>query len=411
MESSRFPYFVTLFIAVVLQYVPNEKSTPKRPLENVCDYDRNILCPECVSSDMECNKIDDLFKLQDDNVFNIINNIFNSHTTRIGTIVQENKLAVMKHLNRDNTIEKLLQEYCDAYSLTKQNCRWAQHDGSVDRAKEFITTSILDSARVEGCIFCPATNNRQSLQRFLSLFESTDNELWNLLAVRTNIEPLLIKLLTNYHDGPPFYVPKLLHTFGFSIIESYAGKTLEHYYDFPLVTRMRIAAELIKAAFKFTEGIHGFRVFLTDINPDNVVVNVKNDSKQVYVSIVDLDNVILLDSWAETFVTNNTHHVHSKIECNGCFAYVQEDVCRYQNSDLNLFATCQLLLENLNGHYAKGLLHYESNAEAFPVLGEASKMLQNLLTECVYCHPPDCQNRSHILKDMLHIIDQTIIQS
>ncbi|XP_041782760.1 uncharacterized protein LOC121599201 isoform X2 [Anopheles merus] len=381
MESSRFPYFVTLFIAVVLQYVPNEKSTPKRPLEN------------------------------DDNVFNIINNIFNSHTTRIGTIVQENKLAVMKHLNRDNTIEKLLQEYCDAYSLTKQNCRWAQHDGSVDRAKEFITTSILDSARVEGCIFCPATNNRQSLQRFLSLFESTDNELWNLLAVRTNIEPLLIKLLTNYHDGPPFYVPKLLHTFGFSIIESYAGKTLEHYYDFPLVTRMRIAAELIKAAFKFTEGIHGFRVFLTDINPDNVVVNVKNDSKQVYVSIVDLDNVILLDSWAETFVTNNTHHVHSKIECNGCFAYVQEDVCRYQNSDLNLFATCQLLLENLNGHYAKGLLHYESNAEAFPVLGEASKMLQNLLTECVYCHPPDCQNRSHILKDMLHIIDQTIIQS
>lgn len=71
----------------------------------------------------------------------------------------------------------------------------------------------------------------------------------------------------------------------------------------------------------------------------------------------------------------------------------------------------QLLLENLNGHYAKGLLHYDRDAEAFPVLGEASKMLQNLLTECVYCQPPDCQNRSHILKDMLHIIDQTIIQS
>uniref|UniRef100_A0A182JPL1 PIP49_C domain-containing protein n=1 Tax=Anopheles christyi TaxID=43041 RepID=A0A182JPL1_9DIPT len=409
MQPYSTPYYDLLFVIIVLRYIPNENRIQKRPLEGVCDYDSHKLCPECFSGLLECDKFDEIFKLKSENLFNIINNILNSHTTRVGTLVEQNKLAVMKHLNRDHTIEKLLQTYCDYYSLQQQNCRWEQHDGSVNLAKEFIKKSILDSTRIEGCIFCPASDSRQALQRFLGLFDSTDNELWNLLTVRTNVEPLLLKLFAKYQDGSLLYVPKLLHKRGFTIIESYEGKALEHYYDYPLVTRMRIASELIKAAFKFTEGVHGFRVYLTDLNPDNVVVNL--DGNHVQVSIVDLDNVILLDSWAEIFLTEQTHHVHSKIECHGCFAYVQDDVCRYQNSDLNLFAICQLLLENLNGNYAEGLLHKDQDTESLPLNDDVSQMLHSLLNECVYCQPPDCQNRSFILQDMLQIMEQTIIKS
>uniref|UniRef100_A0A182PVE3 FAM69 protein-kinase domain-containing protein n=1 Tax=Anopheles epiroticus TaxID=199890 RepID=A0A182PVE3_9DIPT len=408
MVSSGTHYYVLLFIAIVLQYISKENSFPKSLLADVCEYDSRMLCPECFSDVPECEKFDKIFKLHGTNFFNMINSIFNSHSTRMGSIREQNTLAVMKYLNRDNTIEKLLQQYCDVHSLSRENCKWAQHDGNLDQAKEFIENSILDSERIEGTIFCPIRDNRQSLRRFLGLFEPTDNEMWNLVAVRINVEPLLLKLFAK-HKFNPFHVPKLLHTFGFSILESYEGKTLQHYYGYPLKTRMLIASELIKAAFRFTEGIHGFRFFLTDINPDNVVVDVSRNSQNVRVAFVDLDNVILLDSWSEIFVSNHgQQHVHSRIECNGCFAYVQEDICRYQNSDLNLFATCQLLLENLNGNYAEGLLHYNHATKSSPLYNEALQMLHSHLKECVYCQPPDCRNRSLILKDMLRIIDQTI---
>ncbi|XP_053669069.1 uncharacterized protein LOC128719470 [Anopheles marshallii] len=413
MKSVSTPYFILLMIIIVLQRLPKENSRTTRPLEAICEYDSRVLCPECFSILPKCDDFHKLFVPQTESLFNRINSMFNSHTTRIGTFRKQNNPAVLKHINRGEAIEKLLKEFCEWHPQPKQHCTSWKRNGSVEEAKEFIKESILDTTRIEGCIFCPTSGNRQTLRRFLALFEPSDNELWNLFAIRTNVEPLLLKLFSTYDS--PFYVPKLLDVVGFSFVESYQGQTLEHFYEHPLATRMLIASKLIKAAFRFTEGIHGFRIYLTDINPDNVVADVKDKGKTVRVSIVDLDNVIILDSRSKTFSTrHNTYHVHGRIECNGCFAYVQEDVCRYPNSDLNFFATCQLLLENLNGNYAAGLLHNDHSKgldqPMLPHREEAAQNLHNLLEECVHCQPPNCRNRSRILQDVLNIIDQTVSQ-
>jgi hypothetical protein len=37
-----------------------------------------------------------------------------------------------------------------------------------------------------------------------------------------------------------------------------------------------------------------------------------------------------------------TSHVHEKIECKGCFAYVPEEICQHHISDLNVFSVCQV---------------------------------------------------------------------
>uniref|UniRef100_A0A182W897 PIP49_C domain-containing protein n=1 Tax=Anopheles minimus TaxID=112268 RepID=A0A182W897_9DIPT len=385
---------------IVLQRFPNEHGHTKTPLEAVCEYDSRTLCPECFTKHTKCDNFDKLFVPHAESFFNRINSISNSHMTRIGTFSKSNNLAVLKHINRDNAIEKLLSEFCEFYSQPNHSCTSWKHDGSTEEAKQFIKESILDSTRIEGCIFCPTTGSRQALQRFLDLFNSADNELWHLLAIRTNVEPLLLKLFATRNTT--VYVPKLLGTVGFSFIESYDGRTLEHYYDHPLATRVLIAAELIKAAFSFTEGIHGFRIYLTDINPDNVVVHVGNDGRNVKVSIVDLDNVIILDSRDKTFSTHqNAYHVQGRIECDRCFAYVQEDICRYRNSDLNLFATCQLLLENQNGKYGAGLLHYDHSKDLDqrlqPQCDETAQILHNLLEEA--CRGTFCKSYDmHMLR-------------
>uniref|UniRef100_A0A182YE53 PIP49_C domain-containing protein n=1 Tax=Anopheles stephensi TaxID=30069 RepID=A0A182YE53_ANOST len=406
-------YYVLLFIVIVFQRIPQDDIPTDRPLASVCQYDCRVLCPECFPLPPRCDELDRLFTLHGGSFFNRINGMLNAHTTRIGAFREPTNQAVLKHLNRDSTIEKLLEQFCDSYKQPKAaRCTWARN-GSVEEAKQFLQQSILDDTRIEGCIFCPTTSSGQTLQRFLALLDPTDNALRNLLAVRTNVEPLLLKLFAT-HDTSSLYVPKLLDMIGFTVIESYEGQTLEHYYDQPLAIRLLIAAKLIQAAFSFTEGIHGFRFYLTDINPDNVVVKVDHGNSNVRVSIVDLDNVIILDSLAGTFSSQHAYHVHGKIECNGCFAYVQEDVCRYRSSDLNLFATCQLLLENLNGNYAAGLLHSGHSKSKDQSLtdpyDDAPQILHNLLEECVHCQPPNCRNRSLILHDMLEIIDRTVAQ-
>ncbi|XP_058128636.1 uncharacterized protein LOC131271246 [Anopheles coustani] len=132
----------------------------------------------------------------------------------------------------------------------------------------------------------------------------------------------------------------------------------------------------------------------------------------MFVSFVDLDNLIMVDSLADGITHDYNYHVHTKIDCVGCFAYVQADICRYRNSDLNLFAICQLLLEDTNGNSLKGLLNgSRSKLPDDPTLSEddPAASLHNLLHECVYCRPPACRNRSLILENILNIIDINVM--
>lgn len=79
---------------------------------------------------------------------------------------------------------------------------------------------------------------------------------------------------------------------------------------------------------------------------DNIVV----DEQTFNVSFIDLDNIVIVDSKQQHHsATSMWHkiHVHEKIECNGCFAYVPSDLCAHHLSDLNVYAVCQVIIKNI----------------------------------------------------------------
>ncbi|XP_049544125.1 divergent protein kinase domain 2A [Anopheles darlingi] len=412
MSSKVSVYYAFLFMIIVLRYQPRESSEGKGPLESTCEYETRQLCPECFNRQSGCWHADQLFETQHGSWFNKINNLMHAHSTTLGTF-RGTERAVMKTLNRHKAVESLQRNFCDTVlqkipsTGSPAVCSWFLTGNSKDSAM-FLKNDILDTRRIEGCIFCPANGNRASLHRFLHAIDlDRTTELWKLLAVRTNVEPLLLKLASKHKVRMPF--PKLLYYFGFSFIESHDGEPLSNFYNSPLHLRMLIARELIKVAFITTEGIDGFRFILTDLSPDNIAVKIEQDHEAIALSIVDLNNVIVIDSHATTFETDR-HHVHSRIECDGCFAYSQNDVCSHRTSDLNYFAICQLLLENLNGNTAAGFLHYDQQIlrnESDESTSQV-RLLHTFLHECVYCQPPYCRERSAILEDILNVLNQCL---
>ncbi|XP_035793054.1 divergent protein kinase domain 2A-like [Anopheles albimanus] len=412
MPSKVSVYYAFLFMIIMLRYQPRESSEGKGPLESTCEYETRQLCPECFYGQSVCRHADQLFEEQHGSWFNKINNLMHAHSTTLGTF-RGTERAVMKTLNRHKAVESLQRAFCDMVQrrnspeTSSAVCSWSLTGNSKD-SEIFLKKDILDVDRIEGCLFCPASGNRASLHRFLhSIDVDRTTELWKLLAVRSNVELLLLMLASQHNVSMPF--PRLLHYFGFSFIECYAGEPLSSFYHSPLHLRMLIARELIKAAFAITEGIEGFRFILTDLSPDNIAVSIGEDHKAITLSIVDLNNVIVIDSLATTFETDR-NHVHSKIECDGCFAYSQNDICSHRTSDLNYFAICQLLLEDLNGNAAAGFLHYDQRILRNDSHKNASQvgLLHNFLRECVHCQPPHCRDRSVILVDILNVLNHCL---
>lgn len=105
--------------------------------------------------------------------------------------------------------------------------------------------------RVGGSILCPTGENYERFYNF-SRVES-EKEFWVMMNV--DLQPILLKIF-NETNLP---VPKLFRTCGFSIVQSYEGTTLDHFYNHSFKIRLKIAKELITAAIQFTEGLDGFR--------------------------------------------------------------------------------------------------------------------------------------------------------
>lgn len=86
------------------------------------------------------------------------------------------------------------------------------------------------------------------------------------------------------------------------------------------------------------------RIYLTDLTPDNIVVN----AHTLRTIFVDLDNSLIVDSTVDAETSRSPPsdwhqiHRHEQIECNGCFAYVPEEICSHHLSDLNMFSVCQV---------------------------------------------------------------------
>lgn len=85
-------------------------------------------------------------------------------------------------------------------------------------------------------------------------------------------------------------VPKYYGACGRVIVEEYCGKSLYKVENEPWIFRAILAIKLLKAADDFTNKHPLFRIYLTDISSDNIVVTDDGEIK-----FVDLENVIVND--------------------------------------------------------------------------------------------------------------------
>lgn len=241
---------------------------------------------------------------------------------------------------------------------------------------------LFDSSRIEGLQMCSKTV-------FDKLFKT--NTLLNLVYLNVDAQPLILPIL--YHHNLP--VPKLFEACGFTIYETYEGISLTKLYDSPFKTRLQVATQLLKGALTFTEGFDSFRVYLTDLNPDNIVYNPETSK----LTFVDLDDIILVDSEENTFES----HRHEMIECDGCFAYSQQSICAAKSSDINLFAACQFLREDLKRDKSKGFLHPvpDDISQDFPELFE-------VLDYCVDCKEWECSSRFDVVSELIDIFNSIL---
>lgn len=378
-------HVLALLLCVIFQFQPRENESLTEYLINQCQIDTQQLCPECFSSSIDCNRWTNLVTIDSSNPWNQLSCRYNPHGVSYG-LLNNGQQAVIKKLNKNQAIEALLREICQDLQVSQSSCKYKTDSKFIN----IIRRKVLEQ-ELEGCIICPSKDER-ALKRLLSEFKGT--KLLKLILLKINVQPLLLELF----EGRGFSVPKLIFQGGFQLVESFDGDALVNFYDSTLNIRLGIAKELIAASFRFTEGVDGFRFYLTDINPDNIAVKTLPGSSGAFqVSFVDIDNVIILDSQNKRL--QNRYHIHSRIDCDGCFAYVQEDLCSYQHSDINQFAICQLLYENLNGNREGGFLHVASDESRKEIVE-----IRQLLHHCVYCVPPDCRDRVGLLQQVQEII-------
>ncbi|XP_055530986.1 uncharacterized protein LOC129721906 isoform X2 [Wyeomyia smithii] len=323
-------HLFALFLYAVLKYFPKESISPEEILFQRCLYDTEVLCPICFSKSTDCHSFKTRLSFESQNFLIQLITRFDQHAVSYAVLDGEHTV-VLKSLNRHKTVERLRDSVCEELRIPHTRCRLDNDD---DKFLSAMRRQILDRDLYEGAIICPLGDDR-ALERFLRKFSDLTDAV-KMILMRTNVQSLALKL-ANSHGAP---VPKFIFQAGFTLVESFDGEALSSFYNGLFETRVLVAIELINAMMAFNVELDGFRLYLTDLNPDNIVVKIQPDGA-IKVSFVDLNNVIILDNQSERLGRNNTEIMHTLIDCDGCFAYVQEEICSYHNSDINLFSICQ----------------------------------------------------------------------
>lgn len=120
-----------------------------------------------------------------------------------------------------------------------------------DLSVKSLKNHFTNKERVDGSVLCPTGEN---YERFYNLSGvKNETEFWVMMNV--NVQPILLQIF----NKTKLPVPKLYRSCGFSIVQSYEGTTLDHFYNHSFKIRLKLAKELITAAIQFTEGFDGFR--------------------------------------------------------------------------------------------------------------------------------------------------------
>ncbi|KAL1497575.1 hypothetical protein ABEB36_008511 [Hypothenemus hampei] len=153
----------------------------------------------------------------------------------------------------------------------------------------------------------------------------------NLLTTfNTNAEPLLLEIFQKHFNWP---VPKLYGFCGSVVVIEDCGVPLNDIRNYNWHDRAFVALQLLDAAEKFTSAHSIYRLYLTDISPDNIVIN-----RQKLITFVDLDHAILQRNLPETTIHYSEHTTFED------YAFSIESICQSSISDHNIYAVCRLLL-------------------------------------------------------------------
>ncbi|XP_044253190.1 divergent protein kinase domain 2A [Tribolium madens] len=197
---------------------------------------------------------------------------------------------------------------------------------------------------------------------------------------KVNCEPLMLTIL---NGGWP--VPKLYGSCGFVIVEEDCGQPLNHFETSPWHVRAFLALQLLEAAIDFTHNHHDFRMYLTDISPDNIAVD-----HNFRLTFVDLEHVILQHK------EDQTTSVHSsQFFPDDDFIFSEAEICANSLSDHNIYAVCRLLLSRKAPWpmMANGLLHSPP-----PTIARYNELFA-LVEDCV-----ESKDRFHIADKLINLL-------
>ncbi|KAL5287689.1 C3orf58 family protein [Megaselia abdita] len=352
-------YKIFIFLLIILKFPIRKDHQEGSKLHQLFQQDL-ALCPECFQHEIkECLRIENEIEFTE-GFEDSLNIMFGVRQTRYG--IYNSTRTVIKYLFND---------YKGIYGIIKSN-RSTMREELIDQ--------LFDSSRIEGLQMCSRTILDNLFGR---------NSLSNIVHLNVDAQPLILPILYKHH----FPVPKVLQTCGFTIYESYEGRSLTKFYNSPFDTRLQITIQLLRGVLNFTEGFNGFKIYLTDLNPDNIVYNPETNK----LTFVDLDDIIIVDSKENTVES----HRHEMIECDGCFAYSQQSICAAKSSDINLFAACQFLLEDLKRDKTKGFLYPDSED-----ILEEFRVIYEILSDCVDCKGEQCESRFDLVNELIEIFEE-----
>lgn len=213
-------------------------------------------CPLCfgdnLCDDIENNKI----TLKYNTLSNFIYNVFSVKNVYFGQYSKNS--VVLKKLAQNNELVNV--DICTAnYDLE---------------------TFLINSDQLKQFKIC----DRKSVKTLLNILDDK-NPIHLCTIFHVNIEPILLEIFAKKNNWP---VPRMYGFCGKIIVEEYCGENLnavEHYNWFD---RAYVAFQILQLAKNFTENHNVFRLYLTDLSPDNIVVD-----DQLKASVIDLEHVII----------------------------------------------------------------------------------------------------------------------
>lgn len=252
-KNMSIKYATFTLLSIAISAIVYHKLYPS--ILQLCEFNT---CPKCFGTDL-CGDIQqNKIVLQYNSILNLMYNVFSVKNVYFARYCD--KEVVLKKLAHNSELKKL---------------------DSPDRNNfhELINFLISDSG-VKNFRLC----NKDTANSFLRMLSYKNSENLQTLLL-TNTEPLLLEIFSNQHG---WSVPKLYGFCGRLVVVENTGQPLNQIENFSWFARAYVAYQILQAVDNFTRNHKTFRLYLTDISPDNIVVD-----QDLKVTFVDLENAIL----------------------------------------------------------------------------------------------------------------------